>query len=996
MSLGGPRPRSVLARLLLDGGRVVSADTLVEDVWNGRPPPTAGKTLQKYVSELRKALGDATVRTGGQGYAVEDADLDARRFEGLVVRAQAAQDRGDAEAAERLAGQAEALWRGAVLADLPEARFADAERTRLEDLRLLALEVRYGAELARGHHSVAAPALAELVEAHPLREGLWALFLRALYGSGRQAEALRAFERHRRFLADELGIEPSPELRRLDTAILRHELASAGPPASTPGNLPHALSSFVGRRRVLEELAAALAVHRLITLTGPGGVGKTRLALEAAPAQVPRHPGGTWVVDLAPVGDSSGVTRAVADALAVEDQPGQGLTDTLTAVLAHRPPTLIILDNCEHVAGAAGELAGAILRRASSARLLATSRVPLGVEGECVRSVAPMDDEEAVDLFTARAGLAAPGFSLTAGNRRTVDDICRRLDGLPLAIELAASQLRVLEPLELAGRLDERFQLLASPRTASPRQRTLLATVQRSYELLSPSARQVFDRLAVLPGSFTLEAAEAICAGAGIAVRDVLGLITELVDHSLVVREPGPRSVARYRLLDTLRLFGRHRLEAEGAIDDVSRFHADFLLRLAQTAAPHFYAPGEPVWRVRLQAEEHNLRAALEWASAHDRVLAHRLAAALWSYWDVRWQERYATDVLRPLLAAADPRVPPELRARALTVAADLAANTGEARNATTWADEAVGTFRRLGDRRGLVEAQLALGSALGNRGALEAAGRVLLEALGGARQLADDRLQARALQIMGFIDVRRGDLSRATNWHGEELAIWRRVGSVRGRATVLRRLAAIERDRRDLIAAESLCREALACMEELDDAAGIAHVRLTLADVARLGGHEDEASVLYTQGLEEVRAIGDRRCMASTFKNLATMATRAGDHVRASALFLDSLTLRHELGDDAGLAECLEGLGTLALTAGRHEAAATVLAAARGRRDASGALPPPAEREALAALAASVGAAMGADVLARAEERGLSLTPSEVVEYCRARFGRIKAGLGG
>jgi predicted ATPase/DNA-binding SARP family transcriptional activator len=976
LPLRGPKPRTVLARLLLDHGRTVSAGALVEDVWDGRAPATAGKTLQKYVSELRTALGDDVIRTRGRGYAVEAGEVDARRFERAVLDAQARQAIGDAAGTLRVADEAAALWRGEVLADLAEARFADGERARLGELRLVALELRYGAAVELGH-VVAAAELEELVRAHPLREGLWMLLIRALSVAGRQAEALRAFERHRRFLADELGLEPSPALRELEQAVLRHELDRPSPAPARRGNLPHALSSFVGRRSDIVTLARMLEDHRLVTLVGPAGVGKTRLALELAPSQ----PGPTWFVDLAATTDDAAVPHAIAAALAVDDQPGQQSLDTVVTVLNHRGPALVVLDNCEQLVGPCADAAQSILRRCPSVRLLATSRVPLGVEGEYLHPVEPLDDADAVSLFVVRAGLAGAGFTLTPENRPQVEEICRRLDGLPLAIELAAGLSRVLDAGELAGRLDDRFTLLQSSRGRPARQRTLLAAVEWSYQLLTVEAREVFDRLGAFPGSFGLAAAEAV------AGRDVLASLRELVDHSLVTPDLSTPGTSRYRLLDTLRLFARQRLDARDEWDRVQRAHAEYLVTLARAAKPHFYGPGESEWRTRLQAEDHNFTAVLDWAVEHDPVSGHQLAVELWRYWDVRWQERLATSYLRRLLDGNDPRVPAGLRAWALTVGADLGANAGEGRIAGTWAQEAVAVFGRLDDVCGLAHARAALASALGNRGALDEAGAAAQAALEAAEALGDEKLRARVLELLGFVWVRQGSLDRAASAHRQELDAWARAGSVRGRATALRRLAAIERDRRNLPAAEELCREAMTCMQQLDDAAGVAHVRLTLADLARLRGDDLQAGELYGRALEEVLAIGDRRCIASTSKNLGTMANARGDHGAAVAHFLDSMLLRLELGDDAGLAECLEGMAAAGAAMGRTSEAATVLAAAHARRVASGAVPLAQEAAEIEALTGSLRNAMEPSGFTKAWSEGLELDNSAMVALCRHAF---------
>lgn len=972
--LGGPRQRAVLARLILDAGRVVATDALIEDVWGGRPPTTATKTLQKYVSELRKALGRPVLRTRPGGYLLDiPADaIDAVQFERLVA---------DGEFEDALA-----LWRGDVLVDLPDSRFAASEIGRLCETRLLATEGRLAAGLDAGRHAAAVAELSEMVDEHPLRERLTELLMLALYRSGRHVEALRVYERHRRRLADEIGVDPAPPLRDLQRAILHHDAAlDVNCPVGrdldlSAGNLPALLTSFIGRADELASVARAVTVHRLVTLTGPGGVGKTRLALEASGLVGAGMAGGVWLVDLAAVSSPELVPRAVATTVGVAEQPGQEAVDTLAAVLARRPPTLLLLDNCEHVAAASAALVERVLDACPETRVLATSRCSLGVDGEVIRPVGPLTDDDAVQLFTERAARVTREVD-AAEQADAARQICRDLDGLPLAIELAASQLRVLEPCEIAARLGDRLRILARPRARAARQRTLHDMVAWSYALLTPPARRTFARLGVFPASFTLEAAEAVCAGDGAATGDVLDHIRALVDHSLVVRERAPGGTSRYRLLETLRLFALERLAERGDEERARRAHALFFRDFAAVAGPQLHGPDERAWRRRLDVEEPNIHGALRWGHERDPSVALELGVALWPYWDARWLERQAVPYLESLLSRPDLDCSPRLRAWALTAAAELAANPGEVRQATAWSEQAAALFRELGDELGLAHALLALASAVGNQGALDRADRASEEGLALARRFDEPVLIARLLATASFVAFRRGDHERALELTRDELAQYVDIGSRRGEGTALRHLAVACQHLGRLDEASELCARALAIWIADDDPTAAAHVRVTLGDIARLRGDPDEASRRYGEALEELRAVGDRRCTASTFKNLGLLAARRGDHQRARQLFADALVLRHELGDEGGLAECLEGLAVSLAADDRFDQAMVLLGAAEARR--IGARPPsPEESNAIADAVAGALASLGVDASSSARQRGFALSTPVVIDH--------------
>jgi predicted ATPase/DNA-binding SARP family transcriptional activator len=912
LPLGGPRQRAVLARLLLASGRAVPAAALADDVWGGCPPPSAAKTLQKYVSELRQVLGPGELRSVGRGYALA-GDVDVLRFERLLAA-------GESE-------RALALWRGEALGDLPDVPFVTAEQARLEELRLVAVERRAEADVRSGRHAEVAAGLRDLAAAHPGREHLTFLLMLALYRCGRQVEALEAFQRHRRRLADELGIEPTDELTALQRAILRHDGALGGLP---PGNVRLPASSFVGRDDELRRTVEALRGAAPVTITGSGGVGKTRLALHAAVAAAANFSGGAWLVDLAGVTDPALVVHQVASTLSVGDPRDGDEEGTVLAALAAHDGLLLVLDNCEHLLGRCAELVDRVVRGCPGTRILATSRQPLGVDGERVLVLAPLAEPDACRLFEDR--VRRHGVEEDDVARLPVPDICRALDGLPLALELAAGQVRALGPAELTARLDARLQFANRRFDAPARQRTLRDMVAWSSALLPAPTQRAFARLAVFASTTTMAAAEAV-----VGPDDAASHLAALVDSSLLVREPDAGGVARFRLLDTLRLFALERLTEAGEEYGAREAHARYYLDFLRTAGTRLHGPDQEEWIDRIEAEEPNVHAALDWAAEHDPALAVGLAVALWPYWDLRWRERFAIAYLTGLLDRRGPTMTAEQRGWALTVMADLAANPGEVRLARAPAEQASALFRGLRHERGLCSALIALACALRDEGALDAADRALDEARDIADRLGDAWLRARGVTTAWAIASRRGAVDSAERLAREEVATFTTLGGRRGRATALRHLAVTLQQRGDLDGATQLCEQALAVWEELGERPAVAHAQTTLADISRARGDRDRAAAMYERALAELCAVGDRRCTASTFKNLAVIASAHGEHDRCATLFRDAIRLRCELGDYAGLAECFTGLADDLASRDRHHEAAVLLEAADERRRISG-----------------------------------------------------------
>ena len=547
----GAKQRTVLALLALHRGKPVSADLLIDALWGDGQVANPANALQAQIGQLRRTLGATAIVTSDAGYALDIGpdDVDAARFEQLVAKGRRLLEEGEMALASTALGEALQLRRGEPLTEFAYAGFADAERAHLADLTLVAIETRAEADLALGRHGELVGELEALCREHPLRERLWELLMLALYRACRQAEALRAYTDVRGRLVGELGIDPGPALRELEARILAQDpsLGAAGPagPTAVParmatGNLREPLSSFVGRSAELGELSEAVRSSRLVTLIGPGGVGKTRLAVEAAAALREEHRDGAWLVEFASVTEPDGVAPAVAGALgaAVAGLVGPPSPDStvelIVRFLAGRS-LVVVFDNCEHVIGQAAALAETLAGTVPGLRLIATSREPLGVPGEVLVPVGPLALSAAVELFVDRARAVRPGFTADGHTRPVIDDICRRLDGLPLAVELAAARLRSLTLATLAERLDDRFRLLTvGARTALPRQQTLRAVVDWSYDLLFEDERRLFARLSVFTGGCDLDAAEAVCADDQVPAGEILDVLSRLVDKSLV------------------------------------------------------------------------------------------------------------------------------------------------------------------------------------------------------------------------------------------------------------------------------------------------------------------------------------------------------------------------------------------------------------------------------------------------------------------------------
>ncbi|MEU1985746.1 BTAD domain-containing putative transcriptional regulator [Nocardia sp. NPDC019395] len=671
IEIPGARLRALLIALALEPGRAVAKTTLVDWIWGERPPADAANALQALVSRLRRLLPDGSLvgEAGGYRLAVRPDEVDAVRFEQLLDRARG----GDDAARARSLREALDLWRGAPMqgVEVPDSEAFDAVLTRFEGLRLSAAEDLYEAEIRLGRGPEQIGELSELVARNPVRERLAGALMRALGAAGRGAEALAVYQHARESLADTLGVDPSPELSDLHVALLRGEVRARDSDRNT--NLRAELTEYIGKYADIAAVRELLSGHRLTTLTGPGGSGKTRLALETTRTLLDDLPDGAWLVELASVAAGGDVAQSAVAALGLRDAllgsaPNAEPIDRLVAAIRDRE-TLLILDNCEHVIESVALFAHRVLGECPRLRILATSREPLGITGEALWRVEPLalpagdagpgeiESSPAVQLLRDRARAVRKDLTTEPGTLATMSRVCRALDGIPLAIELAAARLRTMTLGQLADRLDDRFRLLTGgSRTAIPQHRTLRAVVDWSWELLTDAERLVLRRLAVFAGGASLAAAEQVCASTGdgqstgVEQWEVLELLTALTEKSLLL--VSGETEPRYRMLDTIRQYARDRLVESGEAEPARRAHLAYFTGLAATAEPHLRRAEQLEWLVTLGAEHDNIAAAMRTAlAAGDSTGALRLAAAAGWYW---WLGGYKAEGQEFVTAVAD------------------------------------------------------------------------------------------------------------------------------------------------------------------------------------------------------------------------------------------------------------------------------------------------------------------------------------------------------
>jgi predicted ATPase/DNA-binding SARP family transcriptional activator/DNA-binding CsgD family transcriptional regulator len=961
------RKAAALMKLLaLASDHRLHREQAMEMLWPNLGRKAASNNLRQAIHAARKALHPVT----GSRYLDSENELlvlcpggnlwvDMEAFE----EAAAAARRERWPAAYRVAIE---LYAGDLL---PEDRYEEWAESRRQELRrtyLALLSELAGIYEERGDHGSVAEALRKTIAEEPAYEEAHANLMRVYALLGDQTEALRQYELLVETLSRKLGTEPNAASRALREEIVTGRFPSQdarrlGHPSQESvdplrHNLPMPRTSFVGLEREMLEVKRDLAMTQLLTLTGAGGSGKTRLALEVARSLVGIYPDGVWLVELAPLSEGNLVSQAVAGALGVQEQPGRPLTDTLVEAL-HGKEALLVLDNCEHLVEAVARLVNVLLDNSSKLRILATSRETLELKGEVVRPVpalsqpdpqypptaADLEGAESARLFVERATQREPSFTLTMQNVQAVSEICRRLDGIPLAIELAAARVGTLSVKQISERLQDSLRLLTSGgRMTVLRQRTLRGALDWSYDLLSKPERGLFGRLSVFAGGWTLEAAEAVASGESVEENKVLDLLSGLVNKSLVVANTTIEGEVRHRMLEPIRQYAREKLEESGEFEELQRRHATFFLALAEEGEPAFRGPAEGSWLDRLEAEHDNLRAALTWMLAQGgRGLALRLAAALTWFWVDRGHLSEGTNWSKRAL----------VRGSAANESAKASALSG-------------------------------LGYILRAQDDFEGAELCLEEALALHEALRNPERVTETLYHLGWVKLFRGDARHAAALFEESLAAAEESGNQRVSPGVLNGLGWIACDGGNFERAQRLWAEALTMARERRSALGASDALINMGHTELVRGNREHANGLFEEALVLGQEVGNRYIVASGLKSLGIAATLGGDPIRAKALLKESLAIDAKMGSRIDIAEDLEGLAEAATALGEHLRAVQLWGAAATLHEAAAVSWTPKERLLHEPLLSAARSRLDVAVWETAFAEGKSMRMEQAIEY--------------
>ncbi|MBV8989316.1 MAG: hypothetical protein JO372_12230 [Solirubrobacterales bacterium] len=930
----------------------MAVEELIEALWEEKLPAMPRNALQHHVARLRSAVGPEWIVASPQGYALKDAGVDALRFEELLSRARVALREADAQRGAELISLALELWRGPALQGLTDTSWLRAEAQRLEALRVDALEEQFEAALALGENREIVPGLRTALEESPFRERLWGQLMLALYRSGRQADALETFHEARRVLGQELGLEPGPQLRRVQEAILAQDPAIAPVPVvpRRRGNLPAPSTSFIDREQDLAQLVGLVREHRLVTLVGPPGVGKTRLALEALRASESESRDGAWLVELARAGGGADVARLLAQAFEARG------ADPLARALARLrdADAIVLFDACEHALAEAARVVAIVLADCPQVRVLATSREVLHLAGEVRVTVGPLPladswstngaGSPAVQLFAARARAARPRFELTAETAPLAAEVALRADGLPLAIELAAARLNVLGLAELLAVVDRRLALLRDRLPSDPIRTALQELVDWSYELLHVDEKTLLHQIAVHRGGASLASLLAVSANHGLDDATVRYLLGALVDKS-IVSVSFPEEQARYDLLDTVRDYVLDRLAESGGLAAARKAHAEYFGTSSEAARAGLRGPDWLVWTKRLERENDNLWAALMYArDAPDPGVAIRLGASLGWYFSFSQRVSEGRQFLELAAATASDDAPVQLWVDLLASVCFLATEELELDSAVRAAERALALAASVFEPCETAEARALLALALVRSGERERAGRLADEARRSAEAVGDQwgaavaslvaaqvaviegdvptaaGLAASAVRhseaidylvgllpatlLQGWVAERRGEIEAAIDVYRRVIELASQAGFTDHTAFALVRLGGVAVARQDLRQAEDLCRAALAAAVTAGSVWTAAYARVQLGRVLAAAGDADTATRLYQDALESSEGPRPHRARESLQRILA------GSPATAALLGLAELA---EARGDAAAADALRARAALA-----------------------------------------------------------------------------------
>jgi predicted ATPase/DNA-binding SARP family transcriptional activator len=997
----------LLALLALRQGKPVERDWLVGTLWPDSIESQALAYLRQSLTELRGALSTEAARLQSPTRHTLALDLSGATVDLLTF--DTAVQQGDLLSLAR----AVEVYRGPLLEGCTE-EWVLQERAGREQSCLTALQRLAQEALTREEAGSAAGYLRRVVAVDPLQEGAQRLLMQALVLEGHYAAATQVYRDLRLHLHRELNAEPDPQTTEVYNQIRAQtrQKAQAAPkaapnlsPSSPPRQLPQPLTDLVGRDTEVPQIAVRLRQRRLLTLTGPGGVGKTRLAIAVAHEVAAEYPDGVFFVELAGVSDTKLLIHSVVATLGVREEPGRSLQETLTGFLRPRL-LLLLLDNCEHLLGACAQLAEDLLAGGTGVRIVATSRQALGITGEVewqvpslpVPDLAHLPSEAAgllaevseyasVQLFVERAEAVQKTFALTTRNAFAVAQICHRLDGIPLALELAASNVKVLPVEQIAGRLDDVFRLLTrGSRTALPRQQTLRALMDWSYDLLNDREKALLCRLAAFAGGWTLPAAERVCSGEAIHQSDgesieeweVLDLLTSLVDKSLIVVEQAEEPI-RYHLLETVRQYARDRLVESGEANRVCCQHQAFYLDFSVAAEPQLTGPRQAAWLHQLERDHDNLRQALHEGNQEAGL---RIAGALWPFWFVRGYFSEGRTRLESVLAGGGTQERTPARAKALHGAGMLAWSQGDYMAARRLQEVSQALCQELGDKRGIANSLRSMGMIAYVQGDYMAARTLYTESLALFRDQEDKRGIAASLGNLGSTAYVQGDYTAAQTLHEESLALQRELGNTRGIAASLNNLGLVTYEQGHYAATRALYAESLPLYQELGDKVGIAYSLENLGTVLFEQGDYTSARELVEESLTLRRELGDKRGIAASLNVLGLVAYEIGSYALARTLFQESLRLYWELGNKQGIAFSLEAFAVLALVQEQTRRAARLWGAAEALREMLQVPLPASERSQYDRLVYQCCAALSRDNFAIIWSEGRVLAIEQAIEY--------------
>jgi predicted ATPase/DNA-binding SARP family transcriptional activator len=884
----------VLVRLALDAGALVRTERLIDDLWSDQSVGVARNTLQAKVSKLRRVLGAPGLVTGGSaGYTLHLAPdrVDALEVLRLAGSAAALRDTGEPAAVARLSATALAMFKGEILASAGDGGWLAPHRTRLAEARLSLTEDNLGARIQLGAAGEVIGELEGLVTEHPLRESLWRLLITALYRTGRQSDALAAYRRVRQRLADELGLDPGAELRALERQVLRHDESLAASVRAIPkGNLPALSASLVGRAADVAAVVSLVGAHRLVTVVGPAGVGKTRLAVEVAGAVHP--PAGSWLVRLETAGTVGAVWQSVGAAFGLTEATGSMVLDRLRGLEA-----LLVLDNCEHLVDQLAAVVGGLLGAATGLRVLVTSQLPLGLDGEVVRPLDPLSIVDSVALFQQRAAEQRRSFTVDDDTSRTIEAVCRSLDGLPLAIELAAARAKALSVREIARRLHDRFALLTDPTGRRPaRHRALRAAIAWSYDLLFPDDQRGLWALACFAGGGPLAAAEEILAALGVPSAAALDVLGRLADRSLVGVEVDPDGAVRYRLLDSVRAYSLDRLVESGLAEAAHAAHAGWFAAAADRARHGVHGRDQAAQLSLVRAERANIDAALGWAGVHDPVLALRMANGFGWAWIV-------------LGAGVDAAV----RSRTALAAAGRACGTDAGRGS--------GAASRV-TARDVVDALLFAGWFEASGGDVDRAVADVEEAIGVADTAGDAELRASGGLILAFVYSQQGRPHDALAVLAGCRPEFDRLGLAweAGASWLLSAWAETALGATDH--ARTACDEALRLLVPIGDGWALSHAEALLGGLAQAEHRFADAAAHLARAADAARTLGFVAAEGHHLTNLGWAYRQIGDHRAAIAALERAVDAGHAAGDLRTVAMAQVRLGRVRRTLGDRPSA--------------------------------------------------------------------------